>query len=56
MEGGGYGVSGTAVPALTEAVGAVKRRETGQVGVVVRGLGRSGIKSGPSEQRDGCGG
>lgn len=42
-----YGVSGVA--ALTEAVGAVERGETGQVGV---GFSRRGIKSGPSEQRE----
>lgn len=37
-----YGVSGVAVAALTEAVGAVKRGETGQVGVVVSALGGEG--------------
>lgn len=56
MLGGGYGVSRVTVAALTEAVGAVKRRETKQVGVVVRGFGERWIKSGPSEQGEGCGG
>lgn len=49
---GGYGASGAAVDVLREALGAVKRRETGQVGVAERSLGRRGIKGWPSEHRE----
>lgn len=40
MGGGLVGVTGAMVAVLTEAVGAVKRGETGRVVVVVRGSGR----------------